>query len=158
MEKLFQIGDFIAHSGLKLEWKLECDALDEDDWAVIARMLMDYQTRPFCDVTGIPRGGLPLAKALKPYASGNTTSHYALVVDDVYTTGMSFREHLDTEHLWTGISKEYSYVYKWVAFARNPPSRSSGVQALFTMPKQPDFSEVQRQNEMIEKWEGQGLS
>ena len=76
---LFQKIDFISHAGLPLTWKIECDALTKDDWDGIARMIMDYETRPFGSVEGIPRGGIPLAEALKPYA----TEGPPMIVDDV---------------------------------------------------------------------------
>ena len=52
--------------------------------------------------------------------------HPWLVVDDVYTTGTSFKEFCTT--------KETMFAYKWVVFARQPTDKDSGVRALFTMP------------------------
>ena len=69
---LFQKISFISHAGLPLNWKIECDALSEDDWKGIARMIMDYEKRPFGSVEGIPRGGIPLAKALSDPTRGLT--------------------------------------------------------------------------------------
>ena len=86
---LFQRKFFISHAGLPLNWKIECDALTAEDWKGIARMIMDYETRPFGSVEGIPRGGLPLAVALTEYA----TEGPPMIVDDVYTTGASFKEY-----------------------------------------------------------------
>ncbi len=78
---LFIKEDFISHAGLPLTWKVECDALDEND----------YEALTFGDVKGIPRGGIPFEKALKPYCSNNDTDPL-LICDDVYTTGTSMRE------------------------------------------------------------------
>lgn len=127
---LFQKISFISHAGLPLNWKIECDALSEDDWKGIARMIMDYEKRPFGSVEGIPRGGIPLAKALSEYA----TEGPPMIVDDVYTTGTSFTEYCN-EHYRT---KSFDYNPKWVAFARSKPKVRSGIKALFTMPEVKD--------------------
>ena len=124
---LFQRKFFISHAGLPLNWKIECDALTAEDWKGLARMIMDHETRSFGSVEGIPRGGLPLAVALTEYA----TEGPPMIVDDVYTTGASFKEyckkHYDT--------KSFDYNPKWVVFARTKPEERSGVRALFTMPE-----------------------
>ena len=123
--KLFTVGDFISHAGLPLKWKIECDAISPEQWSALATMIMDYQTEPFSKVVGIPRGGLPLQHALEQYI---TNGDYPwLVVDDVYTTGTSFREFCTT--------KDTMWAYKWVVFARKPIDPNSGVRALFTMPE-----------------------
>ena len=36
---LFQSVNFKSHSGLNLTWKIECDALDKEEWQCIARMI-----------------------------------------------------------------------------------------------------------------------
>ena len=118
---LFQKISFISHAGLPLNWKIECDALSEDDWKGIARMIMDYEKRPFGSVEGIPRGGIPLAKALSEYA----TEGPPMIVDDVYTTGTSFKEF---------IAENYpdEKVICWTVFARDVIS--GNINALFQMP------------------------
>jgi len=63
---LFVKEDFISHAGNPLTWKIECDALSDDDWACIAHMIVEQETRPFSKVVGIPRGGKKLEKALHP--------------------------------------------------------------------------------------------
>ena len=123
---LFQKINFTSHAGLSLNWKIECDALTEDDWKGLARMIMDYETRSFGSVEGIPRGGIPLANALSEYA----TEGPPMIVDDVYTTGTSFKEYCH-EHYRT---MSFDYNPKWVVFARNNPSIRSGIKALFTLP------------------------
>ena len=89
--RLFQIGDFKSHAGLPLKWKIECDAIDHTEWRALATMIMDYQKEPFRKAIGIPRGGIPFEKALKPYAT-LSKSDPLLICDDVYTTGTSMRE------------------------------------------------------------------
>ena len=44
---LFVKEDFISHAGNPLTWKIECDALSDDDWACIAHMIVERETRPF---------------------------------------------------------------------------------------------------------------
>ena len=125
MIKLFQIGDFISHAGLKLPWKIECDALSKDEWRALARMIMDYQKRPFSKAVGIPRGGIPLAEALDEYST-RSIDDPVLIADDVYTTGTSFKQFVFENY-------PNSEIIQWGVFARTPPQ--NGVKALFTMPE-----------------------
>ena len=123
--KLFTVGDFISHAGLPLKWKIECDAISPEQWSALATMIMEYQTEPFSKVVGIPRGGLALQYALEPYV---TEGDYPwLVVDDVYTTGTSFREFCTNKHTM--------FAYKWCVFARKPIPSMEDINALFTMPE-----------------------
>ena len=117
---LFEKKNFISHAGIPMTWKLECDAISESEWEALATMIMDYQKEPFGKVVGIPRGGIPLQKALEPFATGNDTDPL-LVVDDVYSTGTSFIEFCGEDDC-----------LKWVVFARK--TTENGVRALFTMP------------------------
>ena len=123
---LFAVGDFISHAGNKLAWKIECDAIRPGWWDGLARMIMDYQTEPFSKVVGIPRGGLPLQYAMEKYVTPG--DHPWMVVDDVYTTGTSFREFCT--------DNQTMFAYKWCAFARKPieGDEPHDVKALFTMP------------------------
>lgn len=101
---LFQLGNFKLASGEVSMWKIECDALTEDDWDCLAAMaakIVPY----FGSVVGVPQGGLPFAKALRMYV----TAGPRLVVDDVFTTGGSLRKIMQDGDLAV------------VAFARNPP-------------------------------------
>ena len=61
---LFQEGEFTGHSGGQLKWKIECDALEVDDWKCLATMILDYEKRPFQAAIGIPRGGVMLGSFL----------------------------------------------------------------------------------------------
>ena len=122
---LFQKQKFTSHAGIPMEWKIEMDAVSDKEWDCLASMIMDYQKQPFQTVVGIPRGGVKLQNALQKYSSDAPSDPW-LVVDDVYTTGTSFKEFCTT--------KETMFAYKWVVFARQPTDKDSGVRALFTMP------------------------
>ena len=124
---LFTSGDFISHAGLPLKWKIECDAIRPEEWETLAQMIMEYETMPFREVSGIPTGGMALASALDKYKSHNADD-FVLVVDDVWTTGMSMKDHIKENYP----SYLKAQVKKWVVFARRPPD--DGTKALFTMP------------------------
>ena len=107
---LFTSGDFISHAGLQR--KIECDAIHEE-WDCLAQMIMDYQhCRAFKWVEGMPRGGMSLASALQKHADYDADD-VGLVVDDVWTTGTSFREYIK-EHP----TKIHNQIHRWVVFAR----------------------------------------
>lgn len=84
---LFVTGDFTAHSGDILKYKIEADALTDEDIATVAAEIA--RDVDFTEVYGIPRGGTKLAEALKPYRK---SGYGLLIVDDVWTTGGSMEE------------------------------------------------------------------
>lgn len=86
---LFTKQDFIGHSGQKLSWKIECDALTDEDWETCAFFIAEKTKTKFGAVEGIPNGGLKLAAALQKYV----TEGPLLIVDDVCTTGKSLEDH-----------------------------------------------------------------
>ena len=92
MTGLFQLGDFVLHSGSRSCWKIDCDVLSDDDLGVLAVIAVERLTlfRPFGYVVGIPNGGLRLAGALSRYRTLGASR--VLIVDDVLTTGASMRE------------------------------------------------------------------
>ena len=79
---------FTLHSGGRSNFKIECDALTNDDIECLAWMIRKLVPN-FKEVYGVPRGGLRLEKVLKKYEKG---AGPILIVDDVYTTGNSMRE------------------------------------------------------------------
>ena len=81
-------GQFVAHSGGILDYKIECDSLSDRDIEGVAGALA-LMLSEFGSVEGVPRGGLRLAKALEPFA----TKGPLLIVDDVCTTGASLEAH-----------------------------------------------------------------
>ena len=126
---LFVDEDFISHAGLQLGWKIEMDALYENDWRCLAKMILEYETRSFRKAVGIPRGGKRLGDILNESATGNPDDP-VLIVDDVYTTGTSFREF---------IAENYAddNIICWVVFARNKIDKRH-IKALFQMPPKPE--------------------
>lgn len=88
---LLRLGTFAAHSGQSLTWKIECDALTDDDWTAIAalaiRMMGGYSA-----VEGVPRGGMKLAEAIRRISKPSPGCEL-LIVDDVMTTGGSMEAH-----------------------------------------------------------------
>ena len=136
---LFQKEKSTSHAGLELNWKIECDAISDAEWDCLATMIMEIQTRPFSKVIGIPRGGKKLEEALQPYCNlgsynnhvGNVVNHPILIVDDVWTTGASFREFTEIQVIKTDIEK--NGWFGWCIFARTQPTNR--VTALFQMPK-----------------------
>jgi len=125
---LFQLGAFTLHSGKKSNFKIDCDALSDQELYTLAHQLLPLLPY-FTHVFGIPRGGTRLAKLLNPYctATYNECTHtevppHLLIVDDVYTTGTSMEE----------AARKFS-VACWgaVLFARQEPP--AWVTPLFTM-------------------------
>ena len=85
---LLKYGKFTSHAGKELDFKIECDALTNEDWEWIAKLISNRCK--FGKVYGIPSGGVTLQKALEKYVTPNNP--YSLVVDDVWTTGKSMME------------------------------------------------------------------
>ena len=123
---LFQSVNFKSHSGLNLTWKIEMDALSDQDWFTIKKMIMEI-TPPFREAVGIPSGGVKLGDLLNEHATGKEGDPIC-IVDDVLTTGGSMEYFLSqyqrNRRPFTAIG--------WVVFARTqcPP----WVKALFQMP------------------------
>lgn len=114
---LFQRGNFTLASGAQSLWKVECDALTGEDWATIALMLRD-RLPDFDHVLGVPRGGIPLAKALDRHTIEG--AERLLVVDDVWTTGGSMDRYLATLADMGAWLPGVDSIAKAVAFARGP--------------------------------------
>lgn len=84
---LFEKKIFTMHSGDVGHWKIECDALTDNELDTLAYIIS--QKLEFGTVIGIPRGGIRIARALEKYKSNQGL---CLVVDDVLTTGSSMTE------------------------------------------------------------------
>jgi len=94
---LFEYGKFKSAAGLNLNWKINCDALTDEDWECIAKIVAELVDDPFKAVYGVPRGGLKFAEKLRPYCT--RTAETILVVDDVWTTGKSMKDFMRSNNL-----------------------------------------------------------
>jgi len=74
------------HSGQESFFKIDCDALSDEDIRALALLIADRVA--FSEVVGVPRGGLRLAEALECFAIP-MNEPVLLIVDDVLTTGGS---------------------------------------------------------------------
>jgi hypothetical protein len=89
--RLIQFGDFRSTANVDLRFKIECDALTDDEIEDIAR-IASPRLGPFGAVVGIPRGGIRLAEHFSEFIDPN--SKEILVVDDVWTTGKSMIDYV----------------------------------------------------------------
>ena len=90
MSNFLERKDFTMHSGEKTFFKIECDALTEEEINTFA-LLITSKVR-FSGLVGIPRGGIRITEALKKYTLSYALSTTTLIVDDVFTTGFSMEE------------------------------------------------------------------
>lgn len=117
---LFQQGDFLLYSGLRSRFKIECDALTYADWETLAALIADRVH--FGAVEGVPRGGLTLASCLERYVLRSNAKQYPLlIVDDVYTTGLSMMQQRGDRNHVIGI----------VVFARTALPHDGWIRALW---------------------------
>lgn len=98
---LFKSGEFTLNSGRTSFYKVDCDALTNEDIECLARLIKDNLPL-FGWVEGVPTGGLRLAEALKPLAEPDH-SITGLIVDDVLTTGNSMERQRDFRHPVMGV-------------------------------------------------------
>ena len=103
---------FVSHSGRRLPFKIDADALTDADLTTVARLVA--RRLAFSTVLFIPRGGQRLANALLPYVTPG--SLVTLIVDDVLTTGASMEELRDVLLAADRAVK----VLGFVLFARGP--------------------------------------
>lgn len=105
---LFQLGEFVPHSGGRSNYTIDCRRLTPSDWEALA-VLAKERVGEFGLVVGVPTGGLNFARALWRHRTpGDET---VLVCDDVMTTGRSMEEFRKAiRHPSAGV----------VAFARSP--------------------------------------
>ena len=115
---LFQTGCFRLASGENSTFKIECDALSDDDWWTLSVMIA-RAVHPIREVRGVPRGGLKLAQCLQAQVNPDGLG-CRLLVDDVWTTGGSMLKMLEPNERGC------------VVFARNKIVHPR-VRALFTM-------------------------
>jgi orotate phosphoribosyltransferase len=123
---LFQ-GEYIfLHSGEPTDFKIDCDALSDEDIKQLAKIIA--RKVKFSKIYGIPNGGSRLALALEPYKTEDSNTF--LIVDDVLTTGGSFRateSWVRRDFKWTGEIKGFCI------FARKPENKPAWVDSVFDM-------------------------
>lgn len=108
---LFQTGFFKLSSGVASDFKIDCDALSDEDINTIALQLV-RRLPMYAEVEGIPSGGLRLAEAMSKYTVPFQPIRVQplLIVDDVFTSGRSME-----------LKRDYRVgVIGAVIFARNP--------------------------------------
>ena len=111
MGNLFQSGQFKLNSGKVSNFKIECDALTQEDIDTFA--LLISQKYKFKEVVGVPTGGIRIEDALKKYCI-NDESLPLLIVDDVLTTGGSMERYKNANE-----DLGYDNIIGVVLFARN---------------------------------------
>lgn len=120
MSNLLKSGNFTLHSGEKSDWIIDCDALTEDDLAVVARMILRKYSR-FSSVGCPPShegsAAIRLKDMLAPLASDIRPKYRLLIVDDVFTTGSSMNDIRAGEKLFREPKLE---IVGAVIFARRP--------------------------------------
>jgi len=90
---LFQVGNFTLHSGSKSNWKIDCDALTDDDYEALAWIVAKEWGLRYNGVKAIERGGHVFAEKLRQYQQSWINGvNTLLIVDDVLTTGRSMEE------------------------------------------------------------------
>lgn len=103
---LFEVGPFPLPAGNITYFKIECDALmPGTNWEALAALAAEFLP-PFSKVEGVPRGGVPFAKALEPFC---VSEGALLIADDVWVTGLSMERY-----------RADRPAFGLVAFARNP--------------------------------------
>lgn len=112
---LFVPGEFRAHSGALLPFKIDCDAFSDEEIGLFADLILKVHPGPFSCVMGVPSGGLRLMEAIRARVRCFDDLEPALIVDDVLTTGASIEYARDVCHMG-GIG----VVYGAVIFARGP--------------------------------------
>lgn len=83
---LFQICDITLNSGQKSDFKIECDALQKEDWECLAQMAS--KKIKFKEVVSVPTGGDIFAECLQKYSIDDDNLPI-VICDDVLTTGGS---------------------------------------------------------------------
>lgn len=133
MMPLFNTGVFTLHSGERSEYKIDCDALSDEDIKTLAYLARHFYLPPYGYVASVPTGGLRLGAEMAQWADPDR-SDTLLVVDDVLTTGQSI-----TETLKEFLSIAYRPYMGLVIFDRSSEGEKPlWVRALFTV----NFSDV----------------
>lgn len=121
---LFTDGKFTSHAGLELFWKINCDALTDEDLQCLAAQAVEPLMN-FKRVIGVgdreQSGGHRFATFLTPYCKPDGWD--ILLVDDVWTTGSSMRaarEKLIVSTTVRKVERKALEIHGLVIFARAP--------------------------------------
>jgi hypothetical protein len=106
---LFNTGVFRLHSGDLSNFKIDCDALTDEDLQAVADVFGTQMM--FGEIVGIPTGGNKLADCFVKWIGD---SDILLIVDDVLTTGTSMYREYDKAMQ----SGKWASVIGFVIFAR----------------------------------------
>lgn len=96
---LFIKKEWVMHSGEISDFKIECDALTDENLETLAHLISSKFK--FYRVVGVPRGGNRLAEKLRNYTIDRFDAEgedKLLIVDDVLTTGASMEEAKHIHH------------------------------------------------------------
>lgn len=79
---LFHSGHFLLPSGSLSSYKIDCDALTDEGWETLARIIAGRFH--FDNVAGVPTGGLKLVPALEKWRTHECwwPPNRTLIVDD----------------------------------------------------------------------------
>jgi len=113
MTNLFERGEFTSNAGLTLDFKIDCDALTDEDIETLAKII--GISIGFSKAISVPTGGDRLTAALVPYE--DVAYDTILIVDDVLTTGGSM-ERVKNELIHDDEYGEYDEIIGVVVFAR----------------------------------------
>lgn len=133
---LFNYGEFNLSSGTKSNFKIDCDALTDEDIDSIAQLVSDaiyFNEIQFRSIVSIPTGGDRFAKALSKYLTVDEENDMlpVLLVDDVFTTGKTINKY----------RQKYEYTETLVLFSRGDHIAEQ-VEAVFSL--DPGFHERQK--------------
>jgi orotate phosphoribosyltransferase len=120
---LFVKQNIKLHSGEQSDFKIECDALTNEDWECLAFLIS--KKCKFQYVVGVPNGGNVLADKLQEYAVNSNARLPLLIVDDVLTTGNSM------EDFKFEMQSMHRYIIGFVIFSRG--KLPNWINALFQM-------------------------
>lgn len=114
---LFNYGRVKLSSGKMSDFKIDCDALSDEDLDGLAqKMVASWNYIKFKRVVPIPTGGIRFAEALKRYLDVHESyDEPILIVDDVWTTGKSMNKAAEK------YKKKGFQVEGTVIFARSAP-------------------------------------
>ena len=91
---LFNTGKFILASGQSNSFKIDCDALTEEDLKAVCLEMVD-RLPFFHEAHGVPTGGVALARHFNMHSCYRFEGSGILIVDDVWTTGGSVNRFID---------------------------------------------------------------